>query len=460
MTDIFLSEDAAKLLRGKKILFLGDSVTRGLYKDLIWLLNSKTLIPRQVLGQKGEVKFPELKLIPSTERKRFESNQDQLHICRCPEGFRGLNSGRRYTETRKYINKENKILIGFKFISTVFSDEMKKWIKKFKKSRMIDIIIMNSCLWDINRWGPTGKELYEGRLEELISFLKTEVPTVQFYWMTTLPISSQTTSRGMGVQGLEFQNYSTRFSVVEANHLSAKLMKKAGFNVIDINFALQAQTKRRNRDGIHWSAASNRLVTNICLTHLTLTLPSSGPGALPGRMRTSTALANLIRTAGKKEIQSRSLRSQGHQRCSNRETDFLRQVNREVDWLIRVENKREANSRNEKTIARLPCRRSPERSRHERGGRAGTSYCRDKDHRQPSARLLSRDYGGRDLQPIMRSHYDQRQHDRTHPRTSYGRRGDDEYDRHYKQPRYDRHDRQHKYDRHDSHDRHHRYHPY
>ena len=35
-------------------------------------------------------------------------------------------------------------------------------------------------------------------------------------------------------------------------------MKKAGFNIIDLSFALQAQTKRRNRDGIHWSPAENR----------------------------------------------------------------------------------------------------------------------------------------------------------------------------------------------------------
>ena len=36
-------------------------------------------------------------------------------------------------------------------------------------------------------------------------------------------------------------------------------MKKARFNVIDVSFTLQAQTMRRNRDGIHWSSASNRL---------------------------------------------------------------------------------------------------------------------------------------------------------------------------------------------------------
>ena len=35
-------------------------------------------------------------------------------------------------------------------------------------------------------------------------------------------------------------------------------MNNFGFNVIDVNFAFQAQTMRRNADGIHWSPASNR----------------------------------------------------------------------------------------------------------------------------------------------------------------------------------------------------------
>ena len=68
-------------------------------------------------------------------------------------------------------------------------------------------------------------------------------------------------------------------------------MKKARLNVIDVSFALQAQTRRRNGDGIHWSPACNRLLTNITLTHLTLTLP--GGHRLPGVMR-NRSLNKLI----------------------------------------------------------------------------------------------------------------------------------------------------------------------
>ena len=106
---------------------------------------------------------------------------------------------------------------------------------------------------------------------------------------------------------------------------AGEIMKKARFNVIDVSFTLQAQTMRRNRDGIHWSSASNRLyeedwllcwhlgfffrlITNITLTHLTLTLPQFGPQCLPGMMKNSLSLTNLIRLKMKKQRKSSTQR--------------------------------------------------------------------------------------------------------------------------------------------------------
>ena len=49
MTDLFDKGDAASLLRDKTIILLGGSVIRGLYKDLVWLLNSNSLIDSGVI---------------------------------------------------------------------------------------------------------------------------------------------------------------------------------------------------------------------------------------------------------------------------------------------------------------------------------------------------------------------------------------------------------------------------
>ena len=38
MADIFLREDALKTLKGKQIIFIGDSIQRNIYQDLVTLL--------------------------------------------------------------------------------------------------------------------------------------------------------------------------------------------------------------------------------------------------------------------------------------------------------------------------------------------------------------------------------------------------------------------------------------
>ena len=48
MSDLFKREDVVSLLRGKTVLLLGGSIMRGHYKDIIWLINSDTLINRGV----------------------------------------------------------------------------------------------------------------------------------------------------------------------------------------------------------------------------------------------------------------------------------------------------------------------------------------------------------------------------------------------------------------------------
>ena len=42
------------------MLFLGGSQMRGLYKDMVWLLNHPSTIPNEVLGAKSENRFPDM----------------------------------------------------------------------------------------------------------------------------------------------------------------------------------------------------------------------------------------------------------------------------------------------------------------------------------------------------------------------------------------------------------------
>lgn len=52
VADIFLKNDAYQLLLNKYILFVGDSVIRGMYKDLVKLLQTNAYLDDHQLKQK------------------------------------------------------------------------------------------------------------------------------------------------------------------------------------------------------------------------------------------------------------------------------------------------------------------------------------------------------------------------------------------------------------------------
>ena len=51
--DMFQSDDVKRILRNKTLVMFGGSVVRGIYKDLVWLLNINSLIPFQVNFQEN-----------------------------------------------------------------------------------------------------------------------------------------------------------------------------------------------------------------------------------------------------------------------------------------------------------------------------------------------------------------------------------------------------------------------
>jgi len=60
MCDIFMPEEFGDMFRNQHIIILGGSQMRGLYKDMVWLLNHPSTIPNEVLGAKSENRFPDM----------------------------------------------------------------------------------------------------------------------------------------------------------------------------------------------------------------------------------------------------------------------------------------------------------------------------------------------------------------------------------------------------------------
>ncbi|XP_049864693.1 PC-esterase domain-containing protein 1A-like isoform X2 [Schistocerca gregaria] len=256
MCDIFTRQDAMSLLQGKYILMLGDSNMRALYKDLIWLLETNTLIESHQLRTKMEKSF--------LGDKRTAG--DKLH------------KARNFTETRVYEN--HNVRVKYSFLTKCYSEEVKNMLGAIKSgaSYCPDVVVVNSCLWDISRWGPNGVPEYKDNMVKLMRLFKSCLPKQTcVIWMTTLPISASCRG-GFLIKQVEFLRHTMRFEVMEANMYARDVVASFGFDVLDVHYYMRMQIHRRSSDGVHWLPSAMRHITNILLTHIALVWNRTLPG--------------------------------------------------------------------------------------------------------------------------------------------------------------------------------------
>jgi len=291
MCDIFMPEEFGDMFRNQHIVILGGSQMRGLYRDMVWLLNHPSIIPNELLGGKLESRFPDMEKTEWKDKKPDEElykifhkdNRDYLL------DSRGLTSGRTYIEPRWYHNKKYKVTILYIFTVQVFQKELEDTLLNYEKNygAPISTIIMNSTLWDVNRFGPQCKFEYKKNIQKLLKVVREVLPKEDgsFIFLTCPLVSEETQSRGMNVPGLEFQCFFTRYNVVEANAIAAHEVTRAGYGVLDLHYFFQLQQFRRKRDGIHWDIMANRMITNLILTYIQLWRRGDGEeNGLTGRI--------------------------------------------------------------------------------------------------------------------------------------------------------------------------------
>ena len=127
------------------------------------------------------------------------------------------------------------------------------------------------CLFGC-RWGPYGYAEFADNLDQFLFDLPSKC---QCFWLTTTPISEETSAKGMSIPGLEHQNFLTRFHILELNkvilrtklkvfnhfyQVSALKFRENGLQVIDLYMSLQSLISKRKDDGIHWTPEANRCV--------------------------------------------------------------------------------------------------------------------------------------------------------------------------------------------------------
>ncbi|KAF7485305.1 PC-esterase domain-containing protein 1B [Marmota marmota marmota] len=243
-----LASEVQQLLHNKFVVILGDSVQRAVYKDLVLLLQKDCLLTPSQLKAKGELTFEQDKLVKGGQ-------------------LGPLHNGTNYREVRQFSSDHH--LVRFYFLTRVYSKYLEAILEELQSGEHApDLIIMNSCLWDVSRYGPHSWNSYLQNLENLFGRLGEVLPeSCLLVWNTAMPVGKKITARFLPRKPLPWA-IPLRRIVVHANFYSSIKASKHGFDVLDLHFHFRHAWNCLQSDGVHWNEHAHRQLSYLLLTHV------------------------------------------------------------------------------------------------------------------------------------------------------------------------------------------------
>uniref|UniRef100_A0A8C0J2W3 Family with sequence similarity 113 n=1 Tax=Chelonoidis abingdonii TaxID=106734 RepID=A0A8C0J2W3_CHEAB len=240
----FFTQEVQQLLHNKFVVIVGDSVQRSVYKDLVLLLQKDALLSQSQLKAKGELSFE--------------------NDCLVEGGMRGeMTNGTNYKEVRQYRTAHH--LVRFYFITRIYSDYMESILADFQAGPQPDVVIINSCLWDVSRYGAKSMMEYRVNLEKAFNRLDKVLPhTCLLVWNMTMPVGHKI----IGGFLIPEVRQTLPHKVIEGNFYGAVLASTHHFDVLDLHYYFRFDERQRSRDGVHWNRAVHRRVTHLLLAHV------------------------------------------------------------------------------------------------------------------------------------------------------------------------------------------------
>ncbi|KAK6177975.1 hypothetical protein SNE40_012827 [Patella caerulea] len=247
MSELFVKKDVEKLLHNKFIIVLGSSVQRSMYKDLVKILKSEEYITDGELRAKGELNFQGDELLDGGRKSKMTN---------CIS----------YREVREY--KTDFHLIRFHFITRCYNKYVESIFNKLKQdTQQPDVVIINSCLWDITRYGlgTESLEAYRKNLHLLCKKLKEVLPSdTLVIWNSTMPVDKEARG-GVFVPEVETAKNQLGVKILACNLIAHHIVSHYGFDYLDLHFFLRHHLHRRAEDGVHWDMTAHRRMTNLIL---------------------------------------------------------------------------------------------------------------------------------------------------------------------------------------------------
>uniref|UniRef100_A0A3B5B719 Family with sequence similarity 113 n=1 Tax=Stegastes partitus TaxID=144197 RepID=A0A3B5B719_9TELE len=239
-------QQVSQLLHNKFIVVLGDSIQRAVYKDLVLLLQKEKYLTTKQLKTKGEMSF----------------EQDCLVEGGC---LSQMHNGSDYKEVRQFQSAHH--LVRFYFVTRIYSRYMQSILDDFQHGLKPDVVIVNSCVWDISRYSSRWINDYKENLDRFFDELRNMLPEETLViWNLTMPLGERIKG-GFLVPEIEHKASHLRFDVVEANFYSGTLADAYGMDVLDLHFQFRFSLQHRTKDGVHWNALTHRRITSLLLQH-------------------------------------------------------------------------------------------------------------------------------------------------------------------------------------------------
>ncbi|XP_069601166.1 PC-esterase domain-containing protein 1A-like [Ranitomeya imitator] len=253
---VFRSVHVRQLLHNKFVVVLGDSIQRSVYKDLVKFLQNDKFLSEAQLKRKGEFTFENDSLVEGGQ-------MNELH------------NGTTFQEVRQYRSGHH--LVRFYFLTRVYSAYLESILSDFKSGPQPDVLILNSCIWDLTRYNDPQLEGYKTNLDHLFLSLKEVLsPQCLIMWSMTMPV---------GFRNCEIPEntvHNLREDMVEGNFFSATMADFHKLDVLDMHYHFRCDLHLRCRDGIHWNQVAHRKYTQILLTHIALAWGVEPPkGVMP-----------------------------------------------------------------------------------------------------------------------------------------------------------------------------------
>ncbi|CAM4551563.1 unnamed protein product [Lepidochelys olivacea] len=243
----FVTHQVRQLLHNKFVVVVGDSIQRSVYKDLVLLLQKDALLSQSQLKAKGELSFE--------------------NDCLVEGGMLGeLTNGTHYKEVRQYRTDHH--LVRFYFVTRVYSDYMESILADFQAGPQPDVVIINSCLWDVSRYGPKSMKQYRVNLEKAFNRLDKVLPhACLLVWNMTMPVGHKIIG-GFLTPELQRRGRKVPHNVIEGNFYGAVLASSHHFDVLDLHYYFRFEAHHRRGDGVHWSQAVHRRISQLLLAHV------------------------------------------------------------------------------------------------------------------------------------------------------------------------------------------------